>query len=80
MDKETELWYENQFDMFYKQGWKDLVEQVKELRDSYNQVSTIKDEKELHKRLGQLDILDWLVNWEESVNASFKDLQNVTNL
>ena len=80
MDKEIEVWHENQFDLFHRQGWKDLIEQALKLRDTYNQLVTVRDEKELHKRLGQLDILDWLISWEEAVNNNFKDLQNVTNL
>lgn len=74
LDKELEVWYENQFDMLASAGWKELVEQLKELKSNYSDIEALNSEKDLWFRRGQLDILNWLLMWEESVNEQYKEL------
>lgn len=76
MDKETELWYTHQFDIFGEQGWKDLIEQAREMYEAYNRVDSLTSEDNLKFTQGRLDILKWLITWEEAVNKAWKELGN----
>ena len=76
MDKETEAWYENQFELFNQKGWKDCLEKAKEMTDAYNDIRNLNTSDDLWLNKGRLDMLDWLLTWEESVNKAFEDLSN----
>ena len=76
MDKETRQWYENQFDLFGEEGWKALIEQAKEMQETYNTVLDVTTEATLYHRKGQLDILNWLLEWEGVVNRTFKEIDD----
>lgn len=74
MDKETEKWYEDQFELFNTAGWKAFVEKVEEMFEVYNDVTSVEDEKHLYQRQGILDILRWISNWEDTCARTFKEL------
>lgn len=76
MDKETRQWYENQFDLFGEEGWKALIEQAKDMQETYNTVLDVTTEATLYHRKGQLDILNWLLEWEGVVNRTFKEIDD----
>ena len=76
IDTEIQTWYENQFDMFSCDGWKALTEQLQTLVEGYEKVSRVVDDKDLYKKQGQLDILNWILNWPDMVNNQYKDLTN----
>jgi len=76
MDKETEQWYEHQFDMFNLEGWKELIEQAKDIRDNASKIGLINTSDQLFFVKGQLDILNWLIGWENKVTEVFKDLKD----
>jgi hypothetical protein len=74
MNKELETYFENQFDMTSSDGWKDFIDKIKEMIAKDSLVLTIKDQEELFKRQGRLDILNWIVNWREACEVTYKDL------
>lgn len=76
IDKELQTYYENQFDLFSSQGFRDFIEQVQNMYESYNEVTVLKDEKQLFFVQGQLDILQWLLKWQDTVLAAYKNLQD----
>ena len=76
MTPELRQWYEEQFNLFNSQGWKDLIEQMKEMQKNYENLRNLPSDDTLKFRQGQLDILDWIVGWQESVEQNFKELQN----
>jgi len=80
MDKELEKWYENQFELFNMQGWKDLMVQIQEEMIPTYTLENISNLEDLFKRKGELTILQWLVGWEDSVNASWRDNNGETDL
>jgi hypothetical protein len=43
MNQELQKYYEDRFDLFSRQGWLDLIEDVEAMLDSMNNVSTITD-------------------------------------
>lgn len=78
MDRETEEWYDNQFIMFSNTGWKDLKEQIKGMINTYNDLRKINDSDKFHFARGQLDILDWLDNWEDKVETTYKEIKDAS--
>jgi hypothetical protein len=73
---ELRNWYEEQFTLFNTQGYKDLIEQMKDMQKNYENLRNLPSDDTLKFRQGQLDILDWIVGWQESVEQNFKELQN----
>lgn len=74
MDKDDELWYEHQFDMFGTDGWKDFVNHVNEMLDSCNSLTGLKTLEDLYEAKGQLSIMEWIVSWQKACEENFKRL------
>ena len=66
MTPEDDLYFNNYFDLFLTDGWKQFVEEVITASSSIN-VRSISDEKELRYVQGQLNIVDNVTNWEASI-------------
>jgi hypothetical protein len=60
VNPELQKYYEDRFDLFSRQGWADLMEDVDNMLIPLNNVSTIADEKSLQFRKGEISILIWL--------------------
>ena len=75
MDKELQTYYEETFDMMTTEGWKFLIEDLKELEKNLDNVRTVKDEHSLNYRLGQLDILDLILNRKKTCEEIYEQLQ-----
>ena len=75
MDKELQRYYEETFNMMSTEGWKYLVEDLKELEKNLDNVRTVKDEHSLNYRLGQLDILDLILNRKKTCEEIYEQLQ-----
>ena len=75
MDKALSHYYEETFDMMSTEGWKYLIEDMKELESNLVNVRTVKDEHSLHYRLGQLDILDLILNRKKTCEEVYEQLQ-----
>lgn len=80
MDKELEKYYENQFDMMSKPGWIDFMATVEALIQKDTDIMSIKDETDLFKRQGRLDILNWLKNWKSTCEVTLKSIEDEENL
>ena len=70
MDKETEKWYEEQFELFATEGWKAFQELVKQQIQGIENIRGASLDN-LENRQGKLQILDWLVSWESLCRANF---------
>ena len=70
MDKELQDYYENYFSLFNHPGWQQLMEDLEETADSFD-LMRIKDAKELHFAQGQLQILNTLLNWKDSITNAY---------
>jgi hypothetical protein len=75
MDKETEEYYNKYFDLFGNDGWKQLIEELKQNALSINSVEATKDANDLYVRKGQLNVLAYLLNFESTLNTNFEELQ-----
>ena len=76
MDIELQTYYENLLDLFSSSGWKDFIEDIQSIAEPMNEVRTIQSEKELWLRRGQMDILDYMLNYENMIKEAY-DAQNV---
>ena len=74
MDKELELYYNNYFDLFRNQGWKQLIDELKNNASVINSVEALKDEADMYFRKGQLQILASLLNLEDVINNAHEEL------
>lgn len=75
MDKETEEYYNKYFDLFGNDGWKQLIEELKQNAIAINSVEATKDGNDLYLRKGQLNVLAYMLNFEATVNNNFDELQ-----
>lgn len=75
MYKELQKYYEETFSMMSTEGWKYLIEDLKELEANLVNVRTVKDDQSLNFRLGQLDILDLILNRKKTCEDIYEQLQ-----
>lgn len=80
MDPKLQKYYEDRFDLFAHQGWIDLMEDIDNMLDALNNVSTIADEKSLQFRKGELSILTWLKTLKKVSEDAYEDLSNAKNV
>jgi len=75
MNKKLEVFYENQFEMFLKQGWKDFIEDATNLLNTMT-IETVNNESELFFRKGQKDCLNWVLQRQGLISDSYEQLLN----
>lgn len=76
MDIKLQKYYEDRFATMTTQGWTDFIEDVQALFDAYNQISTVESHEELHKRKGQLDILQWILTLKNVSEQAYEEIKN----
>ena len=74
MNPELQKYYEDRFDLFSRQGWADLMEDVDTMLIPLNNVATIADEKSLQFRKGEISILIWLKTLKGVSERAYEDL------
>ena len=74
MDKELQDYYDNYFSLFQHAGWKQLMEDLEDTTESFD-VLNLKDAKELHYAQGQLNILNTLLNWKDSMSNAYENIE-----
>lgn len=75
MDKELETYYNNYFELFLTEGWKQLVTDLENNIKSFN-VSSLKDSEELFKAQGSLNVLYSLANLESTIKNAYEEITN----
>ena len=74
MNREDEKYYNDYFDLFRSDGWKQLTEELTSNAATINNVTVVKDTQDLYFRQGQLEVLLYLLQFEDSINNSYDDL------
>ena len=74
MTPELQKYYEERFSMMATQGWKDLVEDIDNMANALNNISTVQDEKDLMFKKGEASILIWLKNLKEVSERAYEEL------
>ena len=74
MDKELETYYNNYFDLFNTEGYKQLINELKNNVLVINNVDAIKDEADMYFRKGQIHVLASLINFETTIDNAHKEI------
>jgi hypothetical protein len=64
MNKELEDYYNNFFELFRTNGWKQLIEELNNNIEQTDNLETVKDEQDLFFRKGQLAVFKSFTNLE----------------
>lgn len=75
-NKELQSYYENRFSMMSSEGWTELMEDAQIMFDGVNHVLAVQDEKDLHYKRGQLDIIQWLLSLKQVSEQAYEQLLN----
>lgn len=75
MTPEEQRYYDNFFDMFSSDGWKQLSEELEVRKDTYN-INQLKNEQDLYKVQGELAIIEMILNFPNFVESGFEALNN----
>ena len=67
--------YDDAFNMMSTQGWKDLMEDILKVKNSYDKLSAVTETHPLDFRRGQLDILEWLYGLKGLYEKAWEDIQ-----
>tara|TARA_R110000764_G_scaffold234255_2_gene328010 strand:+ start:1328 stop:1576 length:249 start_codon:yes stop_codon:yes gene_type:complete len=70
MTRELQEYYENYFSLFETKGWKEFQKDIEEAADTID-ILNLKDAKELHIAQGQLQILNRLLNWKDTMTSTY---------
>lgn len=73
MDQDLQTYYDNYFNLFLTDGWKQIIEDFGNNAVQINSVEATKDSNDLHFRKGQLNILGYLVNMETIINTNYDE-------
>ena len=74
LDPSFQKYYEARFDTMSTTGWKDLMEDIDNMINSLNNISTIPDEKSLQFKKGELSILVWLKTLKQVSTQAYEEL------
>jgi hypothetical protein len=74
VDQETQKYYDNYFTLFSTDGWKQLIEELKQNALVINSVEATKDKNDLYVRKGQLNVLAYILNLESTTNTNYDEL------
>jgi len=75
MTIDEQKYYDNYFDLFSSKGWKQLIEELKEIHSSY-QIEHLNTIEELYKSKGERETLSRLLNFENGIEAAYASLQS----
>ena len=65
-EQELEVYFRQMNDLFRQEGWQNLIEEMKLNLPNINSIENAKDEKDLYFRKGQLNMIGFLLNLEET--------------
>jgi hypothetical protein len=79
MTQQEELYYNNFFDLFSSEGWKQLLEELT-VREQAIDVSHINNVESLFQVKGELGIIRMLLNFERFIESAYEEVtQNESN-
>ena len=73
-EQTTEEYYRARQDLVEQDGWRDLVEELKNLESLYNKLDSIESEKDLWFAKGQLSILRQVLSLEDTTKRAAEEL------
>jgi len=73
VDQETQTYYDNYFNLFLTDGWKQLMQEFNANAIQINSVEAVKDANDMYFRKGQLNVLAHLLNMETIVKTNYEE-------
>lgn len=70
MDQETQKYYENYFDLFASEGWKEFIKEMSDVHDGYC-IEHIKNETELNRIKGERATLFRVLRFEDAIKRHY---------
>ena len=74
VDDQTKKFYRDRTDLVEQDGWRDLIEELKNLDELYNKLDSIESEKDLWFAKGQLSILRQILSLEDTTKRAVEEL------
>jgi hypothetical protein len=74
VDKDTQDYFDNYFDLFASEGWKQFIEDMEDNRTLMSDLLTVKDANDLYYRKGQLETLNRIVNFQLAIETAYKEV------
>ena len=74
VDDQTKQFYRDRVDLIEQDGWRDLIEELKNLEEIYNKLDSIESEKDLWFAKGQLSILRQILSLEDTTKRAVEEL------
>lgn len=65
-----EKYYESYFDLFLTSGWKQFIEEITEIHDSYR-IEDLKDSEHLYRSQGELTMLNKILAFEQGIKNAY---------
>jgi len=78
LDKETQEYFEDYFELFSTEGWKQFIEEIEDIIDTFS-IENIKDQDDLKTTQGQLQILNRIANFEDSIRNAYDQAEDVND-
>ena len=75
MKKEEQQYYDNYLDLFLHPGWKQLQESLETTAEQLRDITTIRDQRDLDFRQGQLANVTTLLTFEGATRATLDALE-----
>ena len=79
MSPELQQYYEDRFSMMSTKAWKQLIEDLLDIRTQYENIRTC-DKDTVEFRKGQVDILDYIIGLQDLSEKAYEELKNETIL
>lgn len=70
MDRELEAYFDNYIELFNTEGFKQLVDELKQNTAQLSDIQSVKDSEELFFRKGQVTALTMIINLESTIVAA----------
>jgi chaperonin cofactor prefoldin len=68
--EETEVYFRNMNALVRSSGWLTLLEELYELEDVLNEITSVETERDLYYRKGQLQMVHKLINLEDELKIT----------
>ena len=75
MDKELQEYYENLLELFASPGWKQFLEDIGDNLEMLGNITTITDGNQFWFRKGQVEAIQRILSYEETIVNSYEDFQ-----
>ena len=74
LTQEDKQFYHNRLNLIEQDGWRDLIQELRNLEDLTNNLDSVESEKDLWFARGQLSVLRQVIGLEETTKAAAEEL------